>query len=241
MALVAIVLYYVANWPYAIPLYSLAAAGFVLKKSQALLHWFYWLLVSAILLSYLVNSWPQEGNNYYLYLYLSLTVLVGCLTNSADTIERNCQGLIGFIFAYASFWKLVSGTYLNGAFFRENMLFDPRLSQIARTLFSENNLQAIPTTHPQMFEILVNALTWSGVVIEVAIAICFLIPIKHLKHFRDPLLVCFCMVGYALIPVPAFGMTVTCLGYGQSRPRYRRIYLALFIVMPLSTFRIFLG
>ena len=69
---------------------------------------------------------------------------------------------------------------------------------------------------------------------QALVAAAFLAPIKlGLRRIRDPLLILFCLVTYAVAPVAGFGWLLLSMGMAQSEPdaRVRIWYLAAFAVL----------
>src|SRR5262245_14685477 len=78
-------------------------------------------------------------------------------------------------------------------------------------------------------------MTWWTVILEGAIAVVFLWPVKQrLSTLRDALLLTFCATIYAVVPVEGFGWLLIALGVAQcdpSRRRTRFLYLAVFALI----------
>ena len=70
--------------------------------------------------------------------------------------------------------------------------------------------------------------------LETALAVAFLVPLRRLAAARDGLLLAFCASTYALAPVEGFGWLLVAMGVAQCEPvrrRTRLLYLLAFVLI----------
>ena len=149
----------------------------------------------------------------------------------------------------AAAWKLwLSDDFLDGTSFRVLLLGDRRfedmsllvggldrgaLAESRRFLAVGGGLgSGAGLVEPTRLRALALALTWGAVLLESAIAIAFLAPLRSARvWFRHVLLLVFCAGTYALAPVAGFGWLLLTLGLAQcpaGSVRLRWAYLASF-------------
>jgi hypothetical protein len=167
--------------------------------------------------------------------------------------------LLGASFAMAVLWKAVlSPDYTDGRFFRVTLLTDERFADAAlvfgglsRDQMAANRayLEPLPEgaqlaeppafVEPPRLRAFAAAATWGGLLLETAIALCFLLPLKGpVQVARHASLISFCAATYALAPVAGFGWLLTTMGLAHCRPNQRwlrSVYLAVFILILLYT------
>ncbi|MGL4609029.1 MAG: hypothetical protein ACRCYY_05000 [Trueperaceae bacterium] len=84
--------------------------------------------------------------------------------------------------------------------------------------------------------VLARFLTAATLLVEVAVAVTFLLPTGAL--LRDITLSAFIVSCYLIITVPPFGMILSCLGFAQStNSNYRMFYQVTCVLMPLIMYR----
>lgn len=254
MVLVTAAFYFSDLWYITLPLWSLVAAGLVLDEKAALYRWEFWTLVCSVMAVGIIQSWVTEGNDYFLISYVAVILLVASHTRTPRAvIAVNARILIGLVFALATFWKLASPSFRDGTFFTLNLLYEDRLAPITRVfarlpspLFEENQYRLDNLVLPEAFSVhispavtvLAQTLTWLSLSIELSLAVLFLIPLRKFTHWRDPVLLFFCLVTYLIMPVPSFGMCLAALGSAQTHSRRSKtLYLVAFILMPVTAIR----
>lgn len=257
MTLMTAAFYFSDLWFITLPLWSLVLAALLFDEDRVLNSWEFWTLVSAVMVVGIIQMWIPEGNDYFLVFYLTLIALQGSHAAAPmAVIALNARLLIGIVFSLASFWKLVSESFRSSAFFTLNLLFEDRLAPLTlylaglpRPAFLENRSAFEQFDLAKGFIVNVNpvvasiaqVLTWTTVVVEISVAVLFLIPLKHFRHLRDPALLLFCAGAYLIMPVPGFGMCLATLGFAQTPYRvYKTLYLVAYILMPLTATRYWL-
>lgn len=254
MLLTTCAFYATGDWATALPFVSILAAGILYER--ILNHWFFWTLVTCLLGSAIGRLWLSEGNHLFLLFYLSLTALIASHTSTPRVVFKwNARLIIGLVFTLAIFWKLISESYLSGQFYTYLLVIDDRLGAIG-LLFTELTRQDIAInrqavagvldapvqliTYPKI-RILAMIMTWLTFIIEAALAVVFLIDTTSIQRLRSPLLLIFLVGTYTVVPVPAFGMALACLGYAETSSKtYQNLFLAAFIIMPLTALRYYL-
>jgi len=160
--------------------------------------------------------------------------------------------LIGSMFALAAAWKLGSGQFSDGTFFRYSLLLDDRFSVVAQVVGRtspsalDSNVDAVrqlatasstgggvELVEGGRNEAVAYAFTTWGIVIESAVAVAFLVPLRRsLAWLRHAALAGFVGTTYLIVPVGGFGMLLLVLGStqttsDQTRLRYLKAVLAL--------------
>ena len=251
MTLVASAFYLTTSWYFVIPFVSLFSLALLFR--QLLGNYLYWTIVVALQGFTLVRLGLDENTYAFLLFYLSSIAFVATLSPDPEEVfARNSRLLIGFIFLFATFWKLVGSGFLSGDFFGYYLLHDRLLAPVALLLtdLSQSDILANRAalegvwdgsltlrTSPQV-QRLAFSLTWLSLIIEAVIAVAFLAPFQLAKRMRDPLLVVFLFTSYLIVPVPSVGMSLACLSYAQTEHTwFQRCYLIAFLVMPLTALR----
>ncbi len=86
-----------------------------------------WLLLTALTALRVILDWPLADNHAYLLGYWCLAVTLSLLVSEPEaSLALNGRWLIGLVFAFATFAKVLSPDYLDGTFFRVTLLTDPR-------------------------------------------------------------------------------------------------------------------
>lgn len=135
---------------------------------------------------------------------------------------------------------MLSPDYLDGRFFRVTLSTDDRFAPIARAAgltddqiaANREALEPLPAdaealngpvlTEPPMLRRVAAVLTWGGMVLELLVAVSFLLRPGPLAHAS---LLAFCLLTYAIAPVAGFGWLVAVLGLATC-PDDRRLRLA---------------
>lgn len=150
------------------------------------------------------------------------------------------------LFAFAAGWKLRSGEFADGSFFRYSLLFDDRFEVVARVpgattqAMRDANLDALHTLGRDLAaggsivlrdgprnEALALLFTEWGLFIETAVALAFLLPLRRRwDALRSATLIAFAATTYLVVPVGGFGTLLLVLGSAQARSdRLQTAYL----------------
>lgn len=161
------------------------------------------------------------------------------------TLALSARLLVGTLFAFAAGWKLFSGQFLDGTFFRYTLLFDERFEVVARVVggmtdgMRAANVAAVtdllaggsgPAAGPVVLQEgpavpeLALVFTWWGVAVEAAVAAAFLLPLRgRWRAARHGSLVAFVATTYAVVPVGGFGAFLLVLGAAQATTERARV------------------
>lgn len=146
-------------------------------------------------------------------------------------LAASARYLMGGVFAFAAGWKLSSGQFTDGTFFRYSLLFDDRFEAVAdviggttgelrrdgvttvdAVLFGADPVSATVAEGPRN-EPLAQAFTWWGIVIETAVAVTFLLPLRERWGWvRHAALLGFAGTTYLVVPIGGFGTLLLVLG-----------------------------
>ena len=215
-----------------------------------------WGLLTVFITLRLYISWPINDNHAYLLAYWCLAVTICLLTDDAKKhLAVNARYLIGFVFLFATIWKLIlSPDYIDGTFFKINMLVDPRFEDFSRLVgglsgekFQELHQyvkqhvdgQLIGSLYypeiPGRFLTVALFLTYFTVIVEFLVAVAFLWPLnKGLSKYRDYVLLFFCATVYSVATVEGFGWLLLAMGIVQvyqGRFRTRILYILVFALI----------
>jgi hypothetical protein len=162
------------------------------------------------------------------------------------TLAASARLLIGTLFAFAAGWKLLSGQFADGTFFRYSLLFDDRfdtvaevvggttgevrregIDQVSQVLFGAGDATATVAEGPRN-EAVASAFTWWGLLIETAVAITFLVPLRERWGWvRHATLLAFAGTTYLVVPIGGFGTLLLVLGSAMATTdRARLAYYA---------------
>ena len=254
MALLAFAFFGTTAWYYTVCMTSLLATA-VLHRKVAL-NWLFWTVVTSVNGFALIQLWLDEGNHLYLNFYISLAILTALLSRAPRTVFKlNARLIIGLVFTFATLWKVFTPSFISGEFFRYYLASDERLAPVGVLLtgltfddiaVNRERLKQLPEAEvtlisPPGVGILATVLTLLTILLEGAVATCFLWPSERIAKLRDTVLLLFMLGAYLTVPVPAFGMAFACLGYGQTRWKYGRLaFIIVFIAQPLTTARYYL-
>lgn len=173
------------------------------------------------------------------------------------TAAASARLLVGSIFALAAAWKLGSGQFIDGSFFRYTLLFDDRFATVAQALGGttapdlQSNIarvtdllsgagpgdQSVVLAEGPRNAAVARLFTLWGVFIEAAVAATFLLPLpRRHQWLRHAALVGFAATTYLVVPVGGFGVLLLVLGSAQATStRGRLAYLLGALVLTAWT------
>jgi hypothetical protein len=224
------------------------AAVVALPRRGLLLSPWFWAAAFALIGARQLATWHSIDDHIIVTTYWCLALALGLGARAVlPTLAASARLIVGLVFALAAAWKLGSGEFIDGTFFRYSLLFDDRFEAIARhvggTSSSElranidalNALAAQPSagsTTPLVegarnVEVAWWFTAW-GVAIESAVALAFLAPLRaRHRWLRPATLLTFAGTTYAIVPVGGFGTLLMLLGAAQTTSeRLRMTYLA---------------
>jgi len=214
-----------------------------------------WLFLCALIAWQLIDAWPLPDNHIYLLCYWCLAIFLALLSiQTRQVLAQNSRFLLAFTFLFAVLWKgFLSPDYLDGRFFRVTLLQDERFAHTAmlfgglteaQLLENREYLFPLPEgaellTPPRLVEPaalkhLAIIFTWTGLLLEIAIAAVLLLPLPdRLKIIRHLFLLGFCILAYAFAPVAGFGWLVLVLGLTQCAPNQRKLQISYVVIFML--------
>jgi hypothetical protein len=200
-------------------------------------------------------NWESTDNHKYLLAYWCLAVTLSLTVDDQPGYLARCARLlIGVSFAIAVLWKLRSPDFVDGNFFRIQLLTDHRFVAVASwvggmpvevvrdrqalwsslgTITDVSQFKGFDLEVPARLSTVAVAMTWWTLFIEVWIALAFLVPGRMwLGRFRDIPLLVFAISTYAVATVLGFGYLLLAMGLCQAHSaRARAAYVAAFIVL----------
>lgn len=162
-----------------------------------------------------------------------------------DVLALSARLLLGFLFALAFGWKLLSGPFVSGDFFEYTIVRDERFEPVA-VLFGGADVDqlaheriaiaqltstgaagdAIEIQTGPRIRTLALTFTWVGLLMEGAVAAAFLAPLRgRWQLLRATALICFCITTYAVLPIAGFAVLLLTMGLAHAhRPPVRRVH-----------------
>lgn len=218
-----------------------------------------WGAIAILTVARVVTHWMAIENHIYLATYWCLALAI-CLwlPDSMRVLSRNARLLVGLPFVFAMLWKgVLSSDFVDGTFFRVTLLADGRFRSLADLLAgltgdaAHRNLLAIQQMtgahvapvglmleEPDGARILAAIMTYCTLIVESAVAICFLAPMGTLfSRWRHVVLITFCATTYLIAPVTGFGWLLVIMGLAQTSVeqwRLRLAYFATFAVIAIA-------
>lgn len=239
-------LFFISHTPAKIIFISLVASTCFLSARIRRAPWI-WLATACFFLPSLVLNWHHQEDHTYLAVYWCVALGLAFIGRRPFAVLA-CNGrvLIGLVFAFAVMWKIITPAFVDGSLFHYKLLFDYRFrdtitqpvaglseTETQRNLHSIGGLQAptqrttqAPMYYPQSVTWLAYGMTWATIVVELFLAIAFLVRHRWLRYVRNAALCIFMLATYTMVPVLGFGMLFASLGIAQTRPREKRARLA---------------
>ena len=220
----------------------------------------FWYVAATLLGTAIYFHWESADNHKYLICYWCLALCCAYSIPSAHqkpALALSSRLLIGLCMAFATLWKLLSDSYLDGSFFEYTLMVDGRFEYVARALgnvsasvLTDNRQLSDLLTHgylrgidldlvalsgtPQL-DVLATVVTWWTITIEFAIALLFLLPDHRITSAgRNTLLLLFGVTTYSVATIKGFGWVLMLLGMAQCEQkqwRWRLAYLAVFLLI----------
>ena len=217
-----------------------------------------WVLICGFIWCINAVNWLWIDNHQFLISYWCLVCALAVSAKNTDAVLAwNGRILTGLVFLFATFWKLLSGEYLNGSFLHYTFLTDDRVQTFASLvgglnpgILSQNRLlesalKVMPhsslsvtlETSEALRAFALGASYWT-LLIEGVVAVAFLwAGIQWLAHARDWLLLLFVATTYFLLPVLGFAYVILIMGLAQCSTEStgkRLTYLCLFASLQLA-------
>jgi hypothetical protein len=209
----------------------------------------FWLLLAAVIAARQLGYFLTLDDHVVASTYWCLGLGCGLLAVDREGTQRRTAGLlVGLVFALAATWKLTSGQFVDARFFRFTMIWDGRFEHLEwitdqqRHEMHRDALRgllggppgrpAVTWTEGPRSDVVATAMTWWGLVIEVAVAVTFLLPLRRMAWVRHAALLAFMATTYLVVPITGFGLLLSVLGAVHTDDvRWRRAYLVAFVAL----------
>jgi hypothetical protein len=232
----------------------LAVLGLLMLRRIAT-DWRFWALLTAVT-SLAVANHPlvDLDNHHFLHLYWLLAFTAACLSSDpAWTLGRAGRLMIGWLFFFATLWKILSPDFIDGSFFTYLLVHDTNVSRVGVALQWQGehapwengramanmrddpsevdpvDLQVDPT-----IERVARPLSALTLVLEGAVALAFLLPLRgRWTRLREGTLFAFIVVTYPVLPVLSFAALLLAMNLATSdlpHPRAEVLHLAVYLV-----------
>ena len=235
LTLLDLILRPIGSWEIRVPVLITSILGLVipgLLKSPAI-----WFLLTGFTLSRVIFDWPLSDNHAYLLFLWCFAIFISALKKDKILLTKNARLMIGLVFVFAFIWKaFLSPDFLDKRFFSVNMIEDPRFSEFTQVTcnISKDDLNYFRDYVKQhvdgnlVFAEVINFnlgcinkiagfLTYYTIVLELLIALFFLIPKKiSISKYRDYFLILFCISVYSVATVEGFVWLLIAMGISQS-------------------------
>ena len=235
LTLLDLILRPIGSWEIRVPVLITSILGLVipgLLKNPAI-----WFLLTGFTLSRVIFDWPLSDNHAYLLFLWCFAIFISALKKDKILLTKNARLMIGLVFVFAFIWKaFLSPDFLDKRFFSVNMIEDPRFSEFTQVTcnISKDDLDYFRDYVKQhvdgnlVFAEAINFnlkcvnkiagfLTYYTIVLELLIALFFLIPKKiSISKYRDYFLILFCISVYSVATVEGFGWLLIAMGISQS-------------------------
>lgn len=217
--------------------------------------WLWPSLFTIALLTFLSGSIWTFDNHEWSILYWFFTLAIFSFVRKDELLQNTSRFLIGFIFFFATSWKLAAEDFRSAAFFEVIGNTEPRFreimvpfglmppdvsinnSLIGRWTDPEYGLQGFTLITGDALENFWTVLTLTTYFVEGGIAIAFLYPLaKNLTWVRDALLAAFFVGTYVMVPVSGFGNLLAIMGFAASNMDLRKrayLYGGLIVLMEI--------
>ena len=180
-------------------------------------------------------------NHHFLHVYWLAALTVACLARDpAWTLGRAGRLLVGWLFLFATLWKLLTPDFTDGAFLAYLLSIDRNLTRIPIALdwvdpdiTSENRIAVTAMRHdPEVephpvpvqvsptIDRLATPLSLLTLALEAAVALTFLLPLRGAwTRWREVSLFAFVLVTYPALPVLSFAALLIAMSLAATTMR----------------------
>ncbi len=216
--------------------------------------WWAWGLLTA------VTAWGvftyvlvDLDNHHFLHVYWLTALTVACLAKDPSwTLARAGRLMVGWLFLFATLWKLLTPDFADGSFFAYLFSVDRNLTRVPIALdwvdpdtTSENRIAVTAMRHdPQVephpvavqvaptMDRLSAPLAWLTIVLEGAVAATFLLPLRGAwTRWREASLFAFVLVTYPALPVLSFAALLIAMSLSATTMRRPRAEISHVMVI----------
>ncbi len=244
-------------------LVALVVAGAMVVAAPWVAHrWWAWasLLLLAAWGTLVTAPWLDLDNHHVLKLYWLAALALTCVAHDPRaTLARAARLLIGFVFAFAVLWKLLTPDFASGEFLTYILSTDRNADRVAAAVgwhdpeVTAENRQVIgelrrhvasapepvELTVPERTQAHARTLSLAALALEAAVALMFLMPLRgRWRLAREATLLTFLATTYSVLPVFGFGGLLAAMGLAQSDLTDRRaitLYVSAWAVVGLAT------
>lgn len=243
-------------WPYT--LVSRLALLTVLLFPAAARSAVLWGALAVTATATVVHEWDLADNHKYLLCYWLWVMCIAHIPSDQEFRNRiisfNARFFLIFIFLGAALQKAFSPTYMSGALFETEFLFDPRFQAFAhllgidvslgqesakRLMLLQNPYLNVIDNHIKLvtdewLRFVAQAVTWYDLLIQVAIGGFLLFGNRNTDIAAHILLLFFIFTTYVAAPVFGFGIALCVMGFALAKERFPLIsaaYLLAFLAV----------
>ncbi len=177
-------------------------------------------------------------NHHFLHVYWLAALTVACLARDPDwTLGRTGRLLVGWLFLFATLWKLLTPDFTDGSFLAYLLSLDRNLTRVPIVLewvdpddAADNRRAVTPMRHdPQIepypvpitvsptIDRIATPLSITTLVLEGAVALTFLLPLRGAwTRWREVSLFAFVLVTYPALPVLSFAALLLAMSLSGS-------------------------
>jgi hypothetical protein len=217
-----------------------------------------WGILAVTATATVVHEWDLADNHKYLLCYWLWVMCVAHISSDQEFRDRiirfNARFFLIFIFLGAALQKTFSPTYMSGALFETEFLFDPRFQAFAhligidaslgqesakRLMLLQNPYLNVIDNHIRLvtdeyLQLVAQAVTWYDLLIQVAIGGLLLFCRRNSDIVAHILLLFFIFTTYVAAPVLGFGITLCVMGFALAKERFQYVswaYLVAFVAV----------
>jgi len=194
----------------------------------------------------------------HVYLYVAWLVAVGVSlltpTRFIDEAGRHARHLIAIVFGFATFWKLISGSFVSGAALWTSALLDDRMRPVMRMIgisgesFDQARPDVIAVARGDQASFPLDLSSFSSfalivvavgtVLLEGAVAVTHAAPEgSRLASIRSWTLIVFGVITYAIVPVLPFVLLLALLS-GAIVDFERRTMIGFGVLIAITVLRV---
>jgi hypothetical protein len=236
--------------PVLVGLVAAAAAVGAVRRNVRESPW-YWFAVAAAVAAWQLPTFLRHDDHEIVTTYWCAAIGLCMFARERErALARTAGLLIGLVFLFALVWKLTSGQFADGRFFRFTLIWDERFDHLSwatgdSSYVNERSLldgamrtpragRAVVWEEGPRSSLVAIVMTWWGIAIEAAVAVLFLVPAAFRPALGYGALFVFMIGTFYVVPVPGFGCLLCVLAATHADDvRWRRAFLIAFGVLLL--------